>query len=117
MNEPDSDAITYHGRIIASGAAPKIEVVDHGKSTPLPARDDLIDLRAEPFDWGDRAAGSTKLALALCAHALADDQRAVRVHERFRDEVVSIMADDRWVLTKAGIAAVVDTIERVGQPI
>lgn len=66
------------------------------KPRDLPMRRDLAQ-HAEAFEWGKLVVngqetnampkGADALALAICAHALADDQRALALYQRFKRRV------------------------------
>jgi hypothetical protein len=54
-----------------------------------------------------------QLALALLADALADDDRAVRLHQEFKFKVVACWPEgERWWITTEQITAVVNLIEQ-----
>lgn len=93
---------------------------DSKPAQPLPKRDDLA--QHPPFAWGHRMVGTKTvvaqvdgaagLALALCAHALADDQRAVALYQRFKMRAMDKWAPDiPWSVTVEEICAVCDKIE------
>src|SRR5258708_10317098 len=71
---------------------------------PLPPRLDLRTLSKAGFEWTYEGAGPAQLALALLADHLGDDAVALRQHERFMREVVSVL-DNAWRLTSDDIDA------------
>lgn len=94
---------------------------DHKPAEQLPRRDDLVQLD-DHYAWGrlkigDRetpaqVAGAAPLALALCAHALRNDQRAIALYQRFKMRVMEKWkATEPWAVTVEEIAAVCDRIE------
>lgn len=112
--------VRYYG-IPGKNAVKYGDDADNKPAMILPARTDLVH-RTIPFAWGHvEVAGKAKpamvegaatLAIALCAHALADDARAVRVYQRFKMRVMDKWkADDHWSITVAEIAAACDQIE------
>ncbi len=87
---------------------------------PLPRRDDLA--AHPPYAWGHVVVGTKQspamvpgaagLALALCAHALADDRRAGELYQRFKMRVMDKWRpDEPWSITVEEIGAVCDKIE------
>ncbi len=77
---------------------------------------------AEQFAWGkvmigERESkalveGAAQLALAICAHALADDDRGLRLHQRFKLRVMTEWkAGEPWAISAEEVAAVCDKIE------
>lgn len=93
---------------------------DAKPAQPLTKRDDLAV--HPPFAWGHRMVGAKAvpaqvdgaagLALALCAHALADDKRAVTLYQRFKMRAMDKWAPDLpWSVTVEEICAVCDQIE------
>jgi hypothetical protein len=65
------------------------------------------------FSWGYGGSGPAQLALALLADALADDDRAVRLHQEFKFKVVACWPEgERWWITTEQITAVMNLIEQ-----
>ena len=90
-----------------------VTVCDGQKSEPLPLRLDLFNHSPTGFSWGYGGSGPAQLALALLADALADDDRAVRLHQEFKFKVVACWPEgERWWITAEQIAAVVNLIEQ-----
>jgi hypothetical protein len=90
-----------------------VTVCDGQKSEPLPLRLDLFNHSPTGFGWGYGGSGPAQLALALLADALADDDRAVRLHQEFKFKVVACWPEgERWWITTEQIAAVVNLIEQ-----
>jgi hypothetical protein len=71
---------------------------------PLPPRLDLGRFSPAGFEWTYEGAGPRQLALALLADHLADDARAVALHEPFMRAVVAVL-DNAWRLTSDDIDA------------
>jgi len=76
----------------------------------LNPRIDLKSLSPEGFEWTYEGAAPAQLALALLADHLADDQRAVTLHDTFMKVAVANFEND-WEMTSADIDAVLATIE------
>jgi hypothetical protein len=92
---------------------PVVTVCDGEKCQPLPLRLDLFNHSPTGFSWGYGGSGPAQLALALLADALADDDRAVRLHQEFKFKVVACWPEgERWWITTEQIAAVVNLIEQ-----
>lgn len=80
----------------------------------LPMRLDLFNHSPTGPEWGYAGSGPAQLALALLAHVLQDDERAVRLHQRFKFAVIAPMPRDasyRWEFTSDDILARVAEIE------
>ena len=92
---------------------PVVTVCDGQKCQPLPLRLDLFNHSPTGFSWGYGGSGPAQLALALLADALADDDRAVRLHQEFKFKVVACWPEgERWWITTEQITAVVNLIEQ-----
>jgi hypothetical protein len=92
---------------------PVVTVCDGQKCQPLPFRLDLFNHSPTGFSWGYGGSGPAQLALALLADALADDDRAVRLHQEFKFKVVACWPEgERWWITAEQITAVVNLIEQ-----
>jgi len=108
--------VTYHGRrsINEIGGLPagcQIVFVDGDNGERLlPPRTDLRNHSPTGFEWGYGGSGPAQTALALCAHALGDDERALRVYQQFKFRVVGRMAAE-WRLTRQEIVDIVASIE------
>lgn len=112
--------VRYYG-IPGKNAVKYGDDADNKPAQVLPARTDLVH-RSIPFAWGHveiagrakpaMVEGAATLAIALCAHALADDDRAVRLYQRFKMRVMDKWkADEAWSITVAEVAAACDQIE------
>jgi Family of unknown function (DUF6166) len=90
-----------------------VTVCDGQNFQPLPLRLDLFNHSPTGFGWGYGGSGPAQLALALLAHALGDDDRAVRRHQDFKFKVVGCWPEGQaWSITADQIAAVVNLIEQ-----
>ncbi len=76
----------------------------------LNPRLDLKSLSPEGFEWTYEGAAPAQLALALLADHLADDQRALALHDTFMRAAVANFEND-WEMTGADIDAVLATME------
>jgi hypothetical protein len=75
--------------------------------------DPRLDLckHSSGFGWGTTGnVGPEQLSVALLADALQDDARALKLHERFRKRVITILPP-RWTITRSRIRAHADRIE------
>src|SRR5882724_6995595 len=72
----------------------------------LPSRLDLHSHSPTGFAWGYAGSGPAQLALALLAEELQDDDMAMRLHQRFKDEVIARLSQEEgWTLTGEQIRA------------
>ena len=95
---------TYEGTRNLSGAVVTVD------GTPLSPRYDLKKLSRTGFEWTYEGAGPAQLSLAILADHLGDDERALRLHERFMREVVANLANS-WRLTSAEIDAALSELD------
>jgi hypothetical protein len=77
----------------------------------LRPRFDLRNHSPTGFEWGYGGSGPAQLALALCADATADDERAQRVYQQFKWRRISTIKMDEWRMTQDEVLAVVEQIE------
>jgi len=79
---------------------------------PLPLRLDLGGHSPTGFEWGYGGSGPAQLSLALLADALGDDEKAVRLHQPFKWEVVArLPARENWTLSEEEVRAIAQRIE------
>lgn len=95
---------TYSG--VRAGTAKDV-TVNHN---PLNARPDLWPTGPKDFDWGNGNNRSARLALAILAEHLGDDQRAVALHRRFHFAVVVHLASESWSITTDEIEAYLTSV-------
>lgn len=69
----------------------------------LPLRLDLANHSPTGFEWGYLGSGPAQLALALLADCLGDDQEALRLHQKFKANVVSQIQAETWRMTAGKI--------------
>lgn len=86
--------------------------VKNGRKRKLRQRLDLSNHSPSGFEWGYGGSGPAQLALALLADVLADDERALRLHQHFKFKVVGGLPHEGWSLTEPEIRAVIERIER-----
>ena len=77
---------------------------------PLPMRNDLVNHSPDGAEWGYAGSGPAQLALALLAHALADDALALSLYQAFKAKVVVRLPEERWQLTAGEIRTVVQVL-------
>lgn len=82
-----------------------------GKPARLDMRLDLRNHSPAGFEWGYEGSGPAQLALALAAHVLTDDQRALRVYQSLKRQVVSHFERNCWALTRDQICSAIQLIE------
>lgn len=85
--------IRYHGTRLPEGCC--VQIDDGSKIPPLlPPRHDLANHSPTGFEWGYAGSGPAQLALAILAHAIGDDKRAVRLHQSFKREYIATLPRD-----------------------
>jgi hypothetical protein len=108
---PSSEYLGYRKR---NGDA-VVRRIRRNREYLLPLRLDIDNHSPTGFEWGYAGSGPAQLALAILADALGDDERAARLHQRFKFKVIApLTRDERWWLKRADVLAVVDEIEREG---
>lgn len=89
-------------------------IYENGEMRVLDPRRDLCDHSPDGFAWGYGGSGPAQLALAICADALRDDQRALRVYQAFKWNVVSFWKQDRgWEIDETEVRKIVVHIEHL----
>jgi hypothetical protein len=89
---------------------------DHGRDLPAKHVNGLrfewgyIELNGKPTKV--MVPGAAPLALAICCHALASDERGLKIYQRFKLRVMEKWARDQpWAISAEEVAAVADRIE------
>lgn len=77
----------------------------------LPRRLDLANHSPTGFSWGYGGSGPAQLALALLAHALGNDDAALRLYQQFKFRAVANLPP-RWTMTRSRIVAYAAELER-----
>jgi hypothetical protein len=93
-----AEQTVYRGR--RDPAAPVsegVEVTVDGE--PLNCRYDLLSASPSGFQWGYGGSGPAQLAIAILAHVF-DDEFATNHYQRFKREVIAILSEEGWTLTK-----------------
>ena len=79
---------------------------------PLSPRLDLWNHSPTGFEWGYGGSGPAQLALALLADHLADDEKAVRLHQSFKFAVIIQLPKKDWTLTSDQIKQALQLLPR-----
>lgn len=93
---------------------------DEGRELPRP--DAGLGRNALKFEWGFielngrptkiMVPGSTPLALAICCHALASNDRGLAMHQRFKHRVMDKWShDEPWAISAEEVFTVCNQIE------
>jgi hypothetical protein len=106
---------TYNGTIAADGDYGDVFVTDDtGKSRKLPLRLDLANHSPTGFAWGYGGSGPAQLSLAILADCLGDDERARRLHQRFKFAAIGGLDQRKpWQITEASIRECLARLEGV----
>lgn len=78
---------------------------------PLDERHDIMTLSEDGFEWSFEGTASAQLALAILADHLDDNDRALRLHRKFMQQVVANFANE-WELTSSDLDDAVAALER-----
>ena len=105
--------IVYEGHRTEEGAhvERKVQQGEDWDTASLPLRLDLIYHSPSGLEWGYGGSGPAQLALALLADALQDDERAMRIYQRFKWEVIAGLTESDWQLTAQQIQELAAGIE------
>jgi hypothetical protein len=91
----------------------RVRVSGDGGTTwhPLRPRRDLRNASPTGFEWGYGGSGPAQTALAILAHALADDERALDLHQRFKFARVARFPREGFTITRTEVIASTVLIE------
>ena len=105
--------IVYEGHRTGEGAQVerKVRKGEDWETASLPPRLDLSYHSPSGLEWGYGGSGPAQLALALLADALQDDERAMRIYQRFKWEVIAGLTESDWQLTAQQIQELAAGIE------
>ena len=105
--------VVYEGHRTGEGAhvERKVRKGENWETASLPPRLDLGYHSPSGLEWGYGGSGPAQLALALLADALQDDERALRIYQRFKWEVVTSLPDTDWQLSTEEIHHFAEEIE------
>lgn len=84
---------------------------DNGRETDLPMRLDLRGHSPDGFEWGYGGSGPSQLALAILAHYLRDDARALRIYQSFKHDAIAQAQGEVLEISGAEIDRLVRKIE------
>jgi len=108
---------TYIGWRGIKGIAQVCRVDSDNAAKTLPLRLDLDNHSPAGFEWGYGGSGPAQLALAILADVLADDERAIRLHQRFKRRVIETFPrGGRWTLNRDEVLAHIAELEKEDQP-
>ena len=70
----------------------------------LPKRYDLLSASPSGYSWSHRGSGPAQLAIAILAHAYADEFAGAH-YQQFKREVVAELPEEGWTLTTSDLDA------------
>ena len=82
---------------------------------PLDPRTDLKRFTARGFEWTYEGVEPAQLALALLAHHLGDDAKAINLCDAFMRSIIANL-NNEWELTAADIDKALAEIDRGSKP-
>lgn len=90
----------------------KVRIVGlHNEIRDLPPRHDLANHSPDGFEWGYGGSGPAQLALAICAYALDDDYKAIRVYQIFKALFIATLPPDGWELQVGAVREIAESLE------
>ena len=100
-------SVTYHGsrggpRMEMRGSV-KVWVEQEGQQSRLPTRNDLRNHSPDGFEWGYTGSGPAQLAVAILAHAIGDDELAVRLYQQYKFQVIARLREESWSLDQQAV--------------
>jgi len=93
----------YRGYRDVCGSVHVNKIMWNGESKRLDPRFDLWNHSPTGFEWGYEGSGPAQLALAILADLLVDDREAVRLHQKFKQDVIAKLPKPGWQLTGAKV--------------
>lgn len=87
----------YWGKRLGIGTN-MVQVHEGNEVTDLPIFLHLVNHSPDGFEWGYYGSGPAQLAFAILYHFYGDEEIAKKHHQDFKDEVISTLHDDTWVL-------------------
>jgi hypothetical protein len=73
---------------------------------------ELVNHSPDGFNWGYSGSGPAQLALALLLDVLEDGDKAVRLHQLFKERVVANWRQlEDWMITENEIRRIVEELE------
>lgn len=115
-----ADDLAYRGeRLTYSGVVVQLTYIDREGwfETALDWRLDLRCHSPTGLEWGYGGSGPCQLSLALLAHALEDDAKALEHYFRFKNDVVAQLDRKGWQIRRETIRELVDTWDRQLHPV
>jgi hypothetical protein len=98
----------YNGLRTADGC---VVTVKNGRTRKLPRKLGVANHSPTGFEWGYAGSGPAQLALALLCDVLGDDERALRLHQRFKVKVIAVITSSQWHMTEGYIRMIVAELE------
>lgn len=95
---------TFRGKRAPTGCSVTV-TLSNGDVCAVPPRLDLGNHSPTGFEWGYGGSGPAQLALALLAHVLGNERRALGLYQDFKWAVVANLPSSGWELTEDEILA------------
>jgi len=90
---------TYEGRRSEDGV---VVTVDGRR---LPPRNDLFNHSPDGFEYGYGGSGPAQLALAILAHHTKNDELAVKLHQKFKFNMIApLPREAAWSISSDAVA-------------
>jgi hypothetical protein len=96
---------TYSGTRTGAGSVVAVTTMSEDGAASWRPLDPRLDLRTHSphLEWGGGGRASAQLALAILADHLEDADLALRLHQRFKLAVVSLLPYEGWMLSEQDV--------------
>jgi len=95
----------YRGIRSRDGAGVTVQYGPDSMPLPLAARLDLCNHSPTGFGWGYAGSGPAQLALAILAHHLGDDRRALQLYQQYQLDVIAALPYEGWAIETDAVEA------------
>lgn len=103
----------YQGRRLKNGASSVTVREGLKRARPLPMRQNVRNHSPTGFEWGYSGSGPAQLALAILMDAFGkvEEERALRLYQKFKASVIAALPRDAWTLTHSQVMDIVAELE------
>lgn len=108
-------AVAYRGARLADDNSAHVVAVTATGERVLDPRLDLFNHSPDGFGYGYSGSGPAQLALAILADATGSDERAIRLHQAFKEAVIARLPQfEPWRIDADAVRALATMLEEQG---